>query len=69
MPLPFRLTPDLLLTIPGGEAVQLTADQALQCAADLIRKGTRRLMVEGAFGPEPQPKRATKVRRSSVHVA
>jgi hypothetical protein len=46
--LPLKIDGDLTIRI-GGSAVQLTPSQGLQAAERLIRKSTRRMMLEEAF--------------------
>jgi len=66
MSLPFRLTPNLMLSI-GADAVRLTPDQALQAAAQLIRKGTRQMMLEEALSAMPEPRRPVAPERRRRH--
>lgn len=61
--LPILIEKDLSVRI-GAAAVRLTPSQAMQAAEQLIRKGTRAMMVEEAL-TEP-PKRGA-IRRKPQH--
>jgi len=50
MNLPLRIDADLTVRL-GAEVARLTPGQALRTAEQLIRKGTRRMMVEEALVP------------------
>jgi hypothetical protein len=57
--LPILIDKDLSVRI-GAAAVRLTPSQAMQAAEQLIRKGTRAMMVEEALA---EPPRSTSRRR------
>jgi hypothetical protein len=62
--LPFKIDGDLTIRI-GGSAVQLTPSQGLQAAERLIRKSTRRMMLEEAFDTLPPEPRVPNRSRSA----
>jgi hypothetical protein len=52
--LPIQVAGDLTISLGGSSAVALSPAQGLRLAEQLIRKSTRRMMVEEAFAPPRQ---------------
>jgi hypothetical protein len=56
MPLPIRITPDLTVAL-GGAAVTISPAQGMRLAEQLIRRSTRKMMVEEALAAPAMPRR------------
>lgn len=61
-----RIGADLTLRL-GDEVVQLTPAEGLRAAEQLIRKSTRRMMIEEAFGDDPGATTRRQRRRPQAH--
>jgi hypothetical protein len=54
-----RVLPDLAVCLNGARVVVLTPSQGLRLAEQLIRKSTRKMMIEEAVKPPPVVRRSS----------
>ena len=64
--LPIRIGPNLAVRL-GAETAILTPSQGLRLAEQLIRKSTRRMMIEEAVYAEPPRRSRPVTRRRTVN--